>query len=213
MDPSVTLITVALAAGGLLAGGGAALAGSVRIRLGQVVVQALAGGALVALVATDLLPDAISAGPPVVVPVVIAVLGFASSIVPGDSGCCSPRVGAFAVAGLALHGVVEGAVLGLGLGLAPAAGLMLLAAFCLHKFAEGFAIVAALRSGGASLRRTWGWMGIAAVAPMAGALAGRVVAVPERISPLVAALLTGVLLAIAGSLIRPVLRRAPEPVG
>jgi hypothetical protein len=48
---------------------------------------------------------------------------------------------------------------------------------------------------------------------MAGALAGRVVAVPERITPLVAALLTGVLLAIAGSLIRPVLRRTPEAVG
>lgn len=191
-------VTAALAAGGLLAGGGVALASTAAART----VRAFAGGLLAALAGVDLLPDAVAdgrvAGMPAPGLVAVAAVGFAVPVAVAEGGCCSPRVGRFAVTGLALHGFLEGAVLGLGLGVVPAP--VLLTAFCLHKFGEGFALVGLLRPGGTGRVRRW--LGVAAVAPPAGALAGGLVTVPESVAPPVAAALAGLLLAVAALLIR-----------
>jgi hypothetical protein len=165
-------------------------------------VAAVAAGLLLALVVFDLLPDAVSDGHEAGVPAVL-VLGLVLSIAvgaggllerPDAAGCC--RTGRAGAAALATHGLLEGAVLGAGLGLDRAAGPLLLAAFAGHKAAEGAMLVGFLRTAPAGRARL-ALPAVAAVAPAAGVLAGSFVALPALLASCLTVVLTGLLAAVA----------------
>ena len=167
--------------------------------------QASAGGLLLALVALDLVPDAVAdgrqAGQPaaVLVPVATVVAAVGYAVLGRFARTCCAAVSGAALAG---HGCAEGLLLGLGLGLAPAAAPWLAAVFALHKAAEGFALVAGLPSP----RSRLAWLAVAAAAPATGAALGATVDLPEVTVPWVTVLLAGMLAAVGAHLARPALR-------
>ncbi|MDT4961606.1 MAG: hypothetical protein QOF87_1253 [Pseudonocardiales bacterium] len=209
---SITTLGLVLAAVGLALGGATAQLRPSRASA----VQAVAGGLLLSLVAFDLLPDAVGDGREVglarwvittVALTAFAVVTAAMSRIaaPDTVGCCATPVGRMAAIALVAHGMAEGAVLGLSSGLATHTGPLLLIAFCLHKAGEGLAIASSVRNGSHRRRRVVGWLTLAALAPVAGALLAQHVNLAGGRLPLTTAAVAGVLGAVALRLLRPAL--------
>lgn len=215
---AVLAAPLAVFAGGALARSGARHAESVT---------ALAGGVLAALVAADMLPDAFgdaaAAGLPAAIPmtVAVAVCAVMTTLLIRPSrrggqeprGCCGCRgTGRAAAAGLAAHGMLEGLVLGFGLGVGRVAWL-LIAAFAVHKAAEGFALAQALRADpgprGQGPSATGWWLLAVGLLPAGGALLGSAVTLPGWAEALAAAGIAGLVSAVTISIARGLTRRRP----
>lgn len=171
---------------------------------------AVAAGLLLGLVAFDLIPDAVADGDEVGMPPALVlglVLGVAVSACQllgrtDAAGCC--RTGRTGAAALAAHGLLEGALLGAGLGLERTAGPLLLAAFACHKAAEGAMLVGVLRTVPARRRAELALPAIATVAPVVGALAGGLVELPALLAAGLAVVLSGLLANVAALQLRQV---------
>lgn len=213
------LIAVLAAPLAVLAGGALARLGAGRAEL----VTALASGVLAALVAADMLPDALgdaaAAGLPAAIPMAVAVVACAAMTTllarlsrrgGQGPGCCGCRgTGRAAAAGLAAHGLLEGLVLGFGLGVDRLAWL-LITAFAVHKAAEGFALAQALRGQGPPT--TGRWLLAVGLLPAGGALLGSAVTLPDWAAALVAAGIAGLVSAVTISIARGLTRRRPAAV-
>lgn len=199
-------------------GGAAARLGGARYAVRGL---ALACGVLIALVVADMIPDAVedatTAGIPAAAPFAVAAAAAAAGYatltalvlrVPGERdsiGCGCHAAGRVAAGSLAVHGLLEGAVLGFGLGVTRLAWL-LVAAFTIHKAAEGYALAQGVRAEGGTPVR---WLTLAALAPAVGALAGLAVPLSPAASSVVAAVVAGLLAAVAAVIARAQLRRHP----
>ena len=169
---------------------------------------AVAAGLLLALVAFDLLPDAVADGGEAGLPTVFVVAMIAIAAVgtvwllrgSGATDCC--RRGRTGAGALALHGLLEGAVLGAGLGLVPESGPLLIAGFAFHKAAEGAMLAGTLRMPGPALGVDRALPLVAATAPVIGALGGSLVELPPVLAAAAAAVLAGLLGAVAGLQLR-----------
>lgn len=209
----VPAIVVALSAAAVCLG---ALAAS-RLRVDPVALQACSGGVLLALILAEALPDSLrnTRGTGLHVLVVLAVaagyglLRLAGRPPRDRAGVAVPHgpLGRAGAVGLIGHGIVEGAVVGLGFGLDARLGWVFLAGFVGHKAGEGFALSSSLRSGRRSGATVIRYVAACAAAPTIGALLGALVAIPQPLEPLLVAAFAGVLAGVAQGLVQPILRR------
>src|SRR6266540_4741574 len=175
----------------------------------------LTGGVLLAAVFLQLLPEAVQragqAHLPASAPVAAAVLGVTLfTSVDGVLGL--PRrnsqpgrqraLGIAGASGFVGHGWLEGATIGVGLQVGTTAGLLAALAVAAHHLCEGLALVCYLFQRGRSRRRVVTWLALAALAPVAGALAGSAVVLPDRLVPLALGLFSGVFAFAAVSVLR-----------
>jgi ZIP family zinc transporter len=169
------------------------------------VLSILTGGVLLAAVFLQLLPEAVQrAGQvhlPAAAPVAAALLG-ATLFTSVDGVLALPRrssqpnrqraPGIAGASGFVGHGWLEGATIGVGLQLGTTAGLLAALAVAAHHLCEGLALVCYLFQRGRPRRRVVTWLVLAALAPVAGALAGSAVVLPDRLVPLALGLFSGV---------------------
>jgi ZIP family zinc transporter len=190
----VVVVFVAKLAGGTIA---------VRRPRSVPVLSVLTGGVLLAAVFLQLLPEAVQragqAHLPASAPVAVAVLGVTLfTSVDGVLGL--PRRNSQPGRQRALG--IAGATIGVGLQVGTTAGLLAALAVAAHHLCEGLALVCYLFQRDRSRRRVVTWLALAALAPVAGALAGSAVVLPDRLVPLALGLFSGVFAFAAVSVLR-----------
>jgi zinc transporter ZupT len=176
----------------------------------------LTGGVLLAAVFLQLLPEAMQRANavhlPVLAPIAAAILGVAllttvdGMVGPPWQGSRSarhrPARGIAGASGFVGHGWLEGASIGIGLQLGTMAGLLTALAVTAHHLCEGLALVCYLFQRGRPPRRVIPWLALAALAPVAGALAGSMAEVPDRVVPLALGLFSGLFAFTAVGVVR-----------
>jgi hypothetical protein len=200
-----TLVAVVLVAFATVAGAWLARRGSDRSAL----LLAAASGVLLIIAALDLLPDAWGAAretglPLWAVPVTAcASYGAIGAVVRIGCPCEPSRAGGIgSVAGLALHRFLEGATLAL------TGSVVVVAALLVHAAGEGLALTALLRAPPG--RRVAPWIGLACLSPLAGAFVTSVLPIPQRLMPLLLAVVAGVLAQGAWVVLRLARRQHPS---
>lgn len=174
-------------------------------------VMGFAAGILVGAALLDLLPEALdlaAAMPGAAASVVFrgAVLGFLvfygldrtmHLLAAGhaDSHASPHAAGAFGTAaalGLTIHSFLDGFAIGSGFRAATAIGILVAIAVIAHDFGDGVSTVAVVLGAKGSTRASLGWLAADALAPVAGAAAATLLAIPPGF-------LVGVLGFFAGS--------------
>lgn len=159
--------------------GTGAMALRARIQLGP----ALAAGALLAVLALDLVPDVhadLSAVDPTAGLLATLVATALVAVLVAASRVSGPRQSWFA-APIAVHGLVEGLAVGAAFSWRGTVGAGLLVALGLHKAAEGADLGLCLASSRTSRGRagSLAWLAAGAAGPLVGfALAGRITLAP-----------------------------------
>lgn len=179
------------------------------------VLSVLTGGVLLVAVFLQLLPEAVQragqAHLPPSAPIAAAVLGVTLfTSVDGVLGLPRRRsqpgrqraLGIAGASGFVGHGWLEGATIGVGLQVGTTAGLLAALAVAAHHLCEGLALVCYLFQRDRPRRRVVTWLALAALAPVAGALAGSAVVLPDRLVPLALGLFSGVFAFAAVSVLR-----------
>lgn len=151
-------------------------------------VYGVAAGAMLGLVAFHLLPEfGDFEGPApggVPLPYILLVLAFLAMFVleeligphPSDADegpeHRHPHVGLVGAGALVLHSFLDGLAIGIGFTISDAIGVAILLAVLAHDFADGMTTAAIMRRHGNTVRRTWGLVLAAAIAPVVGAFVG-----------------------------------------
>jgi len=174
----------------------------------------LTGGVLLAAVLLQLLPEAVqrasAARLPPTAPIATAVLGVALvTSIDGALGLPRRHIqparqrarGIVGASGFVGHGWLEGATIGIGLQVGASVGLLAALAVAAHHLCEGLALVCYLFQRGRPRRQVVGWLAMAALAPLAGTLAGSVADVPDRVVPLALGLFSGLFVCAAVSVL------------
>lgn len=146
-------------------------------------VLGFAGGIMLAIVLTDLLPEAIEASG-----FITAIIGLvAGSVVilsvdlrlphfhifeTGDELACFVRTGTILGVGIAMHNLPEGIAIGAGYVASPALGFALAFTIALHNVPEGIAMASPLCVGGLQLRRIFLYTGLVGLPMGIGAFIG-----------------------------------------
>ncbi len=179
--PLATLAVLSTVVGGLLA-----------FRLARELTNALAltGGLVVAIALFHVLPEAIEIVDDPELVGALAGLGFAAFFLLERAVVLHHRddasqarehgeVGALGAAGLATHTFIDGLGIGLAFGHDLATGLLVLLAVVAHDFADGMNTVSFVLHQGGGRRRAWRWLGVVAIAPLAGAIVGTTLEISE----------------------------------
>jgi zinc transporter ZupT len=178
------------------------------------VLSVLTGGVLLVAVFLQLLPEAVQRADevhlPASAPIAAAVLGAVLFISVDDTLGLRRRssqpaqqraLGIAGASGFVGHGWLEGATIGVGLQVGTTAGLLAALAVAAHHLCEGLALVCYLFQRGRPRRRVVFWLALAALAPLAGALAGSMADVPDRVVPLALGLFSGLFVFAAVSVL------------
>ncbi|HZD00087.1 MAG TPA: hypothetical protein VFA46_07800 [Actinomycetes bacterium] len=175
------------------------------------VLSTLTGAVLLSAVFLELLPEAVQRANathlPVLAPIAAAILGVAllasvDGVAHRNSQPAWRRTrGIAGASGFVGHGWLEGATIGIGLQVGTIAGLLAGFAVAVHHLCEGLALVCYLFQRGRPRRRVVSWLALAALAPVAGALAGSVADVPDRVVPLALGLFSGLFVSTALSVL------------
>ncbi len=204
-----------------LAGGVVALRWPRRTEL----LMALAGGVVLGAALFDLLPQALShareAGLSPAIPWLAAACGFATFSL-GERrlhhhhhgpDCETDAPGVMGVAGAAgftVHSFFDGLAIGLGFTVDAGVGVLVALAVIGHDFSDGLTTVSYLVAHRHSLRRQRGWLLAVASSPLAGALVGSLVPVPDAVFPIALGFFSGVFVYAAATYLLP--RAATLPV-
>lgn len=213
------LLTMALAGVTVLStlsGGVAAIRWPGRVEL----LMALAAGVVLGAAVFDLLPEAVGAAGesavPAVVPYAAAIAGyFAFRLLERrlhrrDHSHGPGRMGTAGAAGFTVHSFFDGLAIGLGFHLGDGVGIVVALAVIGHDFSDGLNTVSYLIAHGHGRDRQWRWLGADALAPVAGALVGGLVAVPAWLFPVAIGFFAGVFVyAASANLLPRALRLAP----
>ncbi len=191
--PLAGVTVLATFGGGLLA---------LRLRRELTTVIALTGGVVVAVALFHVLPEAIELieDPPLVG--ALAGLGFAGFFLierllvlhhrdEPEQARAHGQVGALGAAGLAVHTFIDGLGIGLAFGVDTATGLLVFLAVVTHDFADGLNTVSFVLHQGGNRTRALRWLGLVALAPLAGAVVGTTVGISESGLGYVLAVYTG----------------------
>jgi ZIP family zinc transporter len=167
--------------------------GLVAFRLARELTTAIAltGGVVVAVALFHVLPEAIeSANDPHRVGLLVGagfVLFFLAERAlvlhhrdEPEQARAHARVGALGAAGLSLHSFVDGLGIGLAFGLSTETGLLVFLAVVAHDFADGLNTVGFVLRQSGDRRRAATWLGIDALAPLAGAIVGTLLSVSQE---------------------------------
>jgi zinc transporter, ZIP family len=167
--------------------------GLVALRLSRELTTAIAltGGVVVAVALFHVLPESIEAvGDPERVGTLVG-LGFLVFFLAErllvlhhrdepEQARAHAQVGALGAAGLSLHSFIDGLGIGLAFGLGTTTGLLVFLAVACHDFADGMNTVSFVLRQSDDRRRALRWLGIDAVAPLAGAVIGAAFTVSEN---------------------------------
>jgi len=186
-----TIITQILTFSSIMMGGVLAIKYRAKLNL----LEAFAGGVLIALALFDLLPEAIrlsSTETSLLVSVIgLIAVGFVTLYLIENGPSWPPKElarhsenqsqlkGQFMVTELASHGLLEGIAIGLGYGVDLRVGIVIAIAVICHEFAEGLATATALLDSGSSTRSAFSLLLIQAVSPAFGILLTYFVYIPE----------------------------------
>lgn len=146
-------------------------------------VLGFSGGIMLAIVFTDLLPEAVEIGGliPAILGLIIGTLLILMMdiLLPHthffqgtDEYACYVRTGAMLGLGIAMHNLPEGLAIGAGYMASPSLGLGLAITISLHNIPEGMAMAAPMCAGGVNLKRTLFYTGLAGVPMGIGAFLG-----------------------------------------
>jgi ZIP family zinc transporter len=208
----VVLLTLAFAGAtfvSTMSGGMAALRWPARLEL----LMALAGGVVLGAAAFDLLPEAVDhahgSGMPAWLPYVIAIAGYAAFRVlehrlhQADHRHGPERMGVAGAAGFTVHSFFDGLAIGLGFHLSDGVGVVVALAVIGHDFSDGLNTVSYLIAHGHERGRQWRWLLATAAAPLAGALVGGLLPVPDAVFPVALGFFSGVFVYAATSNLLP----------
>lgn len=201
-----------------MTGGIAALRWPGRLEL----LMALAGGVVLGAAVFDLLPEAVEHADEASVgrwlPYAMAVLGyFAFRVMERqlhhlDHSHGPNRMGVAGAAGFTLHSFFDGLAIGLGFNLSDATGVIVALAVIGHDFSDGLNTVSYLIAHGHDRARQRRWLVACATAPLAGALVGGLVPVPDATFPVALGFFSGVFVYAATSNLLPRAMKAPRAV-
>jgi ZIP family zinc transporter len=169
------------------------LGGRVAMRLAHTLptVIALSGGIVVAVALLEVLPEAIEniGDPHDAVPLV--AVGFLAFFLlervlvlhhrdEPEEARSHERVGVLGALGLSLHTFTDGVGVGLAFSVDAETGLLVFLAVVSHGFADGLNTVSFVLSQSGDRRQAMRWLRLDAVAPVAGAVVGSMVAVSDQ---------------------------------
>lgn len=204
--PLLPLLLGAAASAATVIGGMIAL----RLRSRLSVVLGLSGGIVLGVAVLELIPEALRLAEPVEspwrVPLAIAIgmiaylsLGRLLALLPGRG----PRLrGHVAPASLTLHSFIDGCGIGIAFQLSPAVGWSVAIAILSHDVADGVNIVG-LSLASHDRRTARRWLVLNGIAPLLGAAAGQLFAVPRIVLLQLLAALAGAFFCIAASELLP----------
>lgn len=198
-----------------MSGGIAAIRFPGRVEL----LMALAGGVVLGAVVFDLLPEAVAqadtSAVAELVPYLAALVGYFSFRIlerrlhHRDHTHGPNRMGTAGAAGFTIHSFFDGVAIGLGFQLSDATGLIVALAVIGHDFSDGLNTVSYLIAHGHDRRRQWRWLLADALAPLAGAVLGVVIPVPDQVFPVAIGFFAGVFVYAATANLLPRALRAP----
>lgn len=179
--------------------------------------MALAGGVVLGAALFDLLPEALAqaddAGLAEGVPWLAAVAGFVGFALAErrvhhhhGPGCEDDPPGVMGIAGAAgftVHSVFDGLAIGLGFSVDTGVGLLVALAVIGHDFSDGLTTVSYLVAHRHPLERQRRWLLVVAAAPLAGALVGSIVPLPDAVFPIALGFFSGVFVFTAATYLLP----------
>ncbi|MFL5843352.1 MAG: ZIP family metal transporter [Solirubrobacteraceae bacterium] len=192
-----------------MGGGIAALRWPARLEL----LMAVAGGAVLGAAIFDLIPEAVdhahASGVAAWVPYVMALVGYGGFRIleqrlhRQDHSHGPDRMGVAGAAGFTVHSFFDGLAIGLGFHLDEGVGVIVALAVIGHDFSDGLNTVSYLVAHGHDRARQWRWLLATASAPLAGALVGGLVPVPDETFPIALGFFSGVFVYAATSNLLP----------
>ena len=197
-----------------MSGGIAAIRWPARLEL----LMALAGGVVLGAAIFDLIPEAVEhaeeAGLATWSPYAMAVAAYfgfrllEDRLHRHDHSHGPGRMGVAGAAGFTVHSFFDGLAIGLGFHIDEGVGIVVALAVIGHDFSDGLNTVSYLIAHGHDRARQWRWLIACAAAPLAGALVGGLVPVPDEVFPLALGFFSGVFVYAASTNLLPRARRA-----
>lgn len=118
------------------------------------------------------------------------------------------HIGVIGASGMSLHSFLDGVALAAGLVVGGGLGLVIAAVVIVHRFSDGIGIVSFMLASRASLRDTYWWISIVAVAPVLGVFIGILLPIPDEVLGGMLAVFAGFFLYIGAAELLPEAHRA-----
>ncbi|MEE9613586.1 MAG: ZIP family metal transporter [Thermodesulfobacteriota bacterium] len=189
-----TILYSATACGAVAGGASLVLARHEWATKNSVLFVSFSAGVVLAAAFNHLLPEALLANPDALTVVLLTLVGFyiLEHVLAIHScrehECEVHSIGVPAFAGIALHSLMDGVVIGVGFEAGPSIGLAASAGVVLHKIPVGIAITSILLHSGYEKGKTALMAGVVALATPLGAL-GAYLLIRELAAPVLGALL------------------------
>jgi ZIP family zinc transporter len=121
-----------------------------------------------------------------------------------DHGEASHRhIGVIGASGMSVHSFLDGVALAAGLVVGGGLGLVIATVVVVHRFSDGIGVVSFMLATRSSIRETYWWVSIVAVAPVAGVVLGLLVPVPDDVLGGMLAVFAGFFLYIGAAELLP----------
>jgi zinc transporter ZupT len=118
------------------------------------------------------------------------------------------HIGLIGAGGMSLHSFLDGVALAAGLVIGGGLGLVIAVVVIVHRFSDGIGIVSFMLASRTSLRETYWWVAIVAVAPVLGVALGLLLTVPDPVLGGMLAVFAGFFLYIGAAELLPEAHRA-----
>lgn len=90
------------------------------------------------------------------------------------------HVGVAGAVGMGIHSFLDGIALAAGLAVGGGIAVVIAAVVIIHRFSDGIGVVSFLLAGHVPLRIAYRWLGLVAIAPVAGVLLGTFIQIPDE---------------------------------
>jgi ZIP family zinc transporter len=121
-----------------------------------------------------------------------------------DHGEAAHRhIGFIGGVGMSLHSFLDGVALAAGLAVGGGLGLVIAAVVVMHRFSDGIGIVSLLLASRTPRAEMYRWVGLVAVAPVAGMIVGLLLPIPEGMLGAMLAVFAGFFLYIGAAELLP----------
>ncbi|MEJ7749264.1 MAG: ZIP family metal transporter [Candidatus Limnocylindrales bacterium] len=91
------------------------------------------------------------------------------------------HIGVVGATGMAIHSLLDGVVLAAALAAGGGLGLVIAAVVIGHRFSDGIGVVSFMLTSRVAEQRTYRWVLLVAIAPVAGVLLGSVITIPDAV--------------------------------
>ncbi len=121
-----------------------------------------------------------------------------------DHGEASHRhIGVIGASGMSVHSFLDGVALAAGLVVGGGLGLVIATVVVVHRFSDGIGVVSFMLATHTSIRETYWWVSIVAIAPVAGVALGLLVPVADEVLGGMLAIFAGFFLYIGAAELLP----------